>query len=469
MHSNRMKLTFFDDYWIDFRPGTERRWFQPELQCKPVSRLGYSSLVYDPVLQVYRIYYESSYDPNDERPRCLKMVESKDMLHFTQVYNRDGSDVLFHGDGGVHGASVMYDPQEKDPKRRYKFCGVTRFTAEDTPRLVNLAFSEDGVHWENHPELVANPHNSDTLNKLCYNPCADEYMLFHRSAYVDRRIALRTSKDLKNWSEPRILLHPSGVNSDDRFQNQNYAMSAKWFDGIFYGLLWYYRTDLHNMDFTKMFGVSEVGLTYSYDGKEFLYTGCDRLMQRPMAPNPGWAGFAPCDMCESADGKDYYLLVGGYCHAHGTHESNKVLRVKIREKGYSSALMVYKIRKDGFCGLESVCPGGLVITKGVELLKDDLTFNLRADCGSVRFGLMDDKGEYLEGFHLEDSVPFEFDEAVAVRPVWKQRKLSEALNQRVRIVLELNSAIVHSISATARPYIRMPQVSFSDPTGIFKR
>ena len=61
MCNNRMKLTFFDDYWIDFRPGTQRRWFQPQHHCIPVHRLGYASLIYDPQQQVYRIYYESEY------------------------------------------------------------------------------------------------------------------------------------------------------------------------------------------------------------------------------------------------------------------------------------------------------------------------------------------------------------------------------------------------------------------------
>ena len=32
------------------------------------------------------------------------------------------------------------------------------------------------------------------------------------------------------------------------------------------------------------------------------------LMERPLAPMPGWAGLAPVDICESADGQYYYLL-----------------------------------------------------------------------------------------------------------------------------------------------------------------
>ena len=179
MSTNRMKLTFFDDYWVDFRPGTTRRWFAPEYISKPVSHLGYSSLVFDPELGKYRIFYEAGYDPNDERFRCLKLMESVDMVHFEPVLNDDGSDIIFHGGGGIHGASVMYDALDPDPMRRYKFCGMTGYVAGKKDNTVNIAFSPDGIHWENHPELIANQHKSDTLNKLFYNPCTEEYNLLH--------------------------------------------------------------------------------------------------------------------------------------------------------------------------------------------------------------------------------------------------------------------------------------------------
>lgn len=467
MSTNRMKLTFFDDYWVDFRPGTTRRWFKPEYFSTAPSTLGYASLIYDPQLKKYRVYYETLIDIAQDGPRQLKLLESEDMLHFTQVLNDEGGDVIFEGEGGVHGVSVMYDPLDPDPARRYKFCGMAAM-GKKSP-CVSLAFSPDGVHWENHPELVASPHISDALNKLYYNPCAEEYNLLHRAAFVDRRIFIRSSKDMKTWSEPRVLLHPAGVYNDGHKQTQHYSMSAGWFDGIFYGLLWRYTTDLHNLDFSKMFGVMDAELTYSYDGKEFLYTSGDTMIDRPMAPQPGWAGLAPADMCQSVDGTEYYILVGGYSFVHGTAESNKRLSEKLKEKGLGNfGHLVYKIRKDGFCGLESVGHGAKVVTKSIQLLSDDLTFNVRADCGSARFGLMKPNGQYLDGFSLDDCIPFEFDQGVAVTPEWKEKTLKDAVGERVRIIVELNSAMLHAISATARPYIAQPQVSFADPQGIFE-
>lgn len=471
MLENRMKLTFFDDYWVDFRRKTTRRWFAPELFSQCPSGC-YASLCYDPERKKYLIFYEEMVDVGKDGPRLLKLLESEDMVHFRHVLNDEGGEVVFDGDGGVHGASVLYDPLDKDPSRRFKFCGMTRLDRDRegaTSHIeVVLAFSPDGVHWEHRPDLVANPHTSDALNKLFYNPYTEEYNLLHRSAFVDRRISIRSSKDLVTWSDPRIILHPGATYNDGFTEMQHYSLSAKWFDGIFYGLLWRYNTSLYDDDYTKMFGVMEPELVYSYDGQEFLYTSGKPLMERPMAPQPGWAGLSPQDMCESRDGKYYYLLVGGSMFVHGTAESNKKLHDWLAKQGIRGGQLIYRIRKDGFCGIESVGQGGTVITKGLELMEDDLTFNVRAACGSVRFGLMDKAGKFLDGFSFDDCVPFEFGDDVAVRPEWKTRKLGEVLNQQLRVAVELNGAVLHAMSGTARPHIRQRQKSFADPRGLYE-
>lgn len=471
MNPNRMKLTFFDDYWVDFRRGTTRRWYTPELHSIAPAN-GYSTIVCDRDRGVYRIYYENTPDPLHDSYRFLKLLESTDMKTFTPVLNDQGGDVIFDGDDGLCSGSVLLDELDPDPARRYKYCGMTRTNRKSEPGKRNfietvMAFSPDGIHWEHHPELVVNPNTSDCLNKLFYNPYTQEYVLTHRAAYVDRRIAIRTSKDLKNWTPSQTILHPGAIYNSGDVEMQHYSMTANYFDGIFYGLLWQYSTDLHSSDFSKMFGVMDTELVYSYDGKEFLYTTGKPLVERPDAPHPGWAGLAANDMCQSLDGKYYYIIMLSYQMVHGNAASNKRLGEMLKERGIRGGQCIYRIRKDGFCGIESVGSGGTVITKSLELLDDDLTFNVRAECGSVRFGLMNAKGEYLEGFSLDDCIPFQFDQGIAVRPRWKEKTLSQVLRRQLRVVIELNGAVLHAMSATARPYIRQPQISFADPRGIF--
>ena len=464
---SRMKLPLFDDYWIDFRYNAHRRWFAPEPYS--LSPAGpYASMFYDPEREAYRIYYEVIEDFGNDDQRQLKMVESKDLKTFTPVLNDEGSDVLYYGESGIHGASVLYDPFDPDPARRYKFCGMTRMERcrKGGKAEIEVAFSADGIHWVNNHDYIAHPTSSDALNKLIYNPLKQEYCLFHRAAAGERRICIKTSKDLQNWTESRTILHPGPNYNDGETNVQHYSMSSTYMDGIFYGLLWHYNTSRYDMNCSHMFGYIEPELVYSYDGNEYLYTTGKPLMERPLPPEPGCVGLAPDDICESADGKDYYIICYGYVFVHGTAENNKRLMDAMKDKEVKTGNPIYKIRKDGFCGIESVGHGGKVVTKGIQLLKDDLSFNIRANYGFVRFGIMNINGEFIEGFSFDDCIPFEYDDSVDVRPQWKEHKLEELIDRRVRIAVELNTAILHCISATARPFIWQPQVSFADPKGL---
>ncbi len=275
--SHRVKLPLFDDYWLDFRRGTIRRWFSPEYVS--TSPWGpYGSMFYDPGRKKYRLYYETLISKNKDSVRQLKMSESEDMLHFDAVLGDDGTDVIYKAGSGLHGCTVLYDEMDKDPSRRYKLCGMMDVKPKDYDRFdggwigVEFAFSSDGIHWNKCPESMAFPQTSDTLNKLLYNPVTEEYDLFHRSAFIDRRISVRSSKDLVNWSDSRIILHPGAQYNDGFTGMQHYSMTANYMDGIFYGMLWRYNTCLYNVDYSRMFGFIEPELLYSYDGREYLYT-----------------------------------------------------------------------------------------------------------------------------------------------------------------------------------------------------
>ena len=191
-------------------------------------------------------------------------------------------------------------------------------------------------------------------------------------------------------------------------------------------------------------------------------------MERPCPPMAGCTGLSPQDMCESADGKHYFILCAGSKCIHGTDEFNIKAAETLRKHGTNPnhEAVIYKIRKDGFCGIESVGHGGKVITKGIQLLKDDLSFNIRAACGYVRFALMHRNGTFIDGFSFDDCIPFEFDDSVDVRPQWKEHSLSEVIGRQVRIAVELNTAILHCISATARPHISQAMASFANPEAL---
>lgn len=479
----QVKLCFFDDYWIDFRPGTTRRWFQPRLRSYYADgdfmANTYCSAFFDRNVGKYRLFYEVSPDLSNDAVRYLALAESDDGLNYEPVTVNDHPEprmrrVVYDGGSGVHGTSVLFDPFDPDPSRRYKMATMTH-TGElssrekEAGRHVHMpvvaVFSPDGLHWTEHPELVMHPYTSDAFNCLFYNPLREEYSLILRGGFVDRRIAMRTSKDMVHWSDPFIILHPSPQHNDNLIERQFYSMWSGFIDGTFLGLVWWFNTSLVDMDFSKMWGFMESELVYSYDGLYYMSTSGRPVMERPTPPELGCSQMSLMGLMESRDGTEYILYGAGSRFTHGTATTNREFAEKLLKP--AMATIFATIRKDGFCGIEGLRAGSRVITKPVELLKDDLAFNINASVGYVRFGVTNRRGEFLPGFSLEDCVPFSGD-SVRIVPQWKDAQLSSVLGQQVRIVVELNNAILHSLNMTARPYIVGPQAGFHNPMQIVK-
>lgn len=465
------KLSFFDDYWIDFRKGTVRRWFEPTFASSfrdtDFMANSYCSASWCPEVGKYRLWYEVSPDLANDGVRYLALAESEDGIHYRIVETNGHEEkrmrhVVFDGVSGLHGTSVMRDPFDPDPARRYKCATMTRMgdRKEKGASPVVLAFSPDGVAWTERRDLVAHPYTSDAFNSLFYNPLKREYGLILRGGYVDRRIAMRTSADLDSWSEPFIVQHPSPAYNSDAIEMQFYSMWAGWMDGMFLGLLWRFYTSLTDLDFSKMWGYMETELVYSYDGRYWMPTSGKPVVDRPLPPNYGCAQLSLMGMYENKTGDEYVLYGVGSKFIHGTAATNRMFTERL--KGDSTATVFFRIRKDGFCGIEGLGMGACVITKPMQFVEPKLSFNIRANVGFARFGLMRKDGSFYEGFSYDDCVPFEGDSCEVV-PQWKEHRLEELAGEQVRVAVELNGAILHAMTVTARPYIVKPQAGFSDP------
>ena len=474
----RLKLNFFDDFWVDFRPGTTRRWFQPAFQTHyaDIDFMGnsYSSLLYHPESGKFRLYYEVSPDWADDSVRYLALAESDDGLHFTPVDVRNTGEkrmrrIVYDGGTGVHGTGVMYDSRDPDPARRFKLTSVAHQKERQgsvTLYPITAAFSADGIHWTEPPgECVVHPYSSDAYNNLFFNPTTGEYCLIHRGVGIDRRISMRTSKDFVHWTDPVLIGYPGASYNSDLTQMQFYSMWAGWVDGIFYGLVWWFSTSLVDMDFPKMWGTMDTELLYSYDGRNFMRSSGRLLVERPAPPALGCFQLYLMGMVENRAGDEYILQgIGSKCTHGDSGESNKKYTEKLGRPTFASVF--YTIRKDGFCGLEGIRNGTQVILKKMEIVKPDISFNINAAAGWARFGLMEPNGKFLDGFSYDDCVPFEGD-GVSVTPTWKNARLESVVGKgQVRIAVELNSAILHAMNATVRPWTTERQRTFGDPVAV---
>jgi len=473
--NNRVKLCFFDDFWLRYKSNTMRRWFTPQYFshfCDPAfGGICACSLIADEQSGKYRLYY-NGFDPIVESKCLTAVAESSDLQSFEPVKIRQASskypehaiDIKDRGmDVCEHGTRtyVIYDKFESDPSRRYKLtCYLTTKENEHSNELL-VAFSSDGLHWDlQHDMLATSGYNSDAINKLFYNPYIEEYTLIHRTACGDRRIALKTTKDFKNWSPSKIVMHPGARFNNDDSITELYGMTASWHDGIFLGITVPFHMKFYETLYSGMNGYMESELVYSYNGEHFMDTTGRPLVERPNAPLQGCAQTALIDICESFDGTEYILSA----RAFNVHHSNAIPEMIKLQDGRAFGTAFYKIRKDGFCGLEGMGGGspGIVLTRSMLLLKDDLSFNVNASCGIARFGILEQLGElsesqfppnsgldFYKGFSFDDCVPFTASDSVDIVPQWKEHKLAELVGKKVSIVVELKCATLHAISLTA--------------------
>jgi hypothetical protein len=476
--NNRVKLCFFDDFWLKYKSGTMRRWFAPQYYshfCDPAfGGICACSLIPDEESGKYRLYY-NGFDPIQESNCFTALSESSDLQSFEPVKIRQGnSDSPAHAitimdrgaDAAEHGMRTfpIYDRFESDPSRRYKLmCHHLKNRQGEKSHDLQVAFSADGLHWELQHDMVALRHDSDAVNKLCYNPHTAEYGLIHRASHVDRRIALMTTEDFKTWSDSKIILHPGPKFNNDDAITELYGMTAAWYDGVFLGITVPYHMKFSETLHTPINGYMESELVYSYDGEHFMDTTSRPLVERPSPPLQGCAQTALVDICESFDGTEYILTARAFNVHHSTAQPEMI---KL-QNGRAFGAAFYKIRKDGFCGLEGMGAGapGLVLTRRMLLLEDDLTFNVNASCGVARFAIMEpgnpsdpDKrglqpGSHIvfrDGFSFDDCVPFAGSDSVDVVPRWQEHTLQELVGKRVYVAIKLKCAILHAMTGTVR-------------------
>ena len=466
------KLCFFDDFWVDFRVGTIRRWYEPSLigsfYDHNFSSSAAANVFYDEAGGDYKVVYYTSVSGEDEDRYCC-MMSTKDFVHFTPVeLNKDAAKgrrhVVHYKEDNTCIECVTLDRAETDPDKRYKCTGL--YMPDGIPDVSRIRMvvgtSPDALHWKIDTSHPAHMTTSDADNNIIYNPVTQEYMLFFRAAYVDRRICCKKSKDLIHWSDAEVTVHPGAYYNNEAHMIELYGMVPTWSDGIFYAMMQVFTTNLTDMDFSKMFGFVDTELYYSYDGIHYMPTSGRILVPRPVAPECGCTQQYLMHLCQSADGREYIISGSGAKIIHGTMETNKEYSKKMQ--GEAFGCVFYRIRKDGFCGIEGAGFGSRVITKCVQLTGPEITLNVNAACGIVRYGIMRKDGTFFEGFGFDDCVPLEFADEVEYALSWHGHELSELEGKQVRVAIELNGATLHAMSLNARPCIRRPQESFNVPT-----
>ncbi|MFB9571845.1 hypothetical protein [Streptomyces yanii] len=227
----------------------------PRLPWEPRFDNGYPNVFWDPEHKKFRCYYTlflrdpASLNTSPEKRSGRDYVianretgccyaESTDGVHWTKpklgLVSFDGSkdnNILFEH---AQGTSVLYDPADPDPTRRYKL--ITLREAGGTSLCV--AFSSDGIHFS---DLKPWPANSPSPGADCHNLVfrdsrTNEYVLITRLWDSNIRVsAMSRSTDFINWSKPVEVHRGNG------FDSQIYSMPVFEYGDLYVGLASLYR------------------------------------------------------------------------------------------------------------------------------------------------------------------------------------------------------------------------------------
>ncbi len=354
----------------------------------------------------------------------------------------------------------FYDPWDPCPDQRHK---MVVFPYEKNtyggPGMIET--SPDGIRWTLQRDWVWSPpdgNGSDTANNLFYNPFLREYAVVCRKYHIDRRIAMVTSPDLRNWSRPVMLLQPDPL---DPPLTQFYGMGVFLYrNEIFIGFPQFYRVPgderkSYGNHFYKMSGMLSCELAYSYDGH-----GWNRTSRRPAIPasEPGELG-GGCILTRAmvqrpADGRILVYSRGSLTlHDHGRDENGVPPAWPAKFRGTDMGLILHTWRADGFACLEAYSNKAMIRTRCLVPHDPELTLNIQIPFGEARVQAQDEAGVALKGFGFEDCLPIRGDN-IRMPVRWRRRRdLKAAMTgKRIALAIRMSSGRLFAINLHCSPW-----------------
>jgi hypothetical protein len=370
-------------------------------------------------------------------------AESADGVHWTKPdlgqFPYDGdrhNNLLALGRDNCEGVSVLHDPRDPDPARRWKCVywdhgsggfeiqeGGKPYCKDGPGDGLCVAFSPEGLQWTPILENPVLARYCDTGQNLLYDPRLGKYVVFSRLGF-GRKLARSESADCVHWTEPELVLE---CDEADGPGTQIYGAGVDLYEGLYVAMLWVY--------YEGRDGTIDTQLAVSRDG--FAWTRvAERAVWLSLGEPDSWEG----GMVRSCGriikrGEELFIY---YCGVHGAHHGPKVAQV---ERKHRTAVGLLTQRRDGFVSLDAGDAPGVLTTKPFAWPGGTLHLNADARDGAVRVALVEPSGRAMPG--LEASLPWRGDAAdAAVR--WADEALLPTPRSAVRLRVSLQRARLYA-------------------------
>ena len=423
------------------RPEAPERPWEWRVQC-------FGTFLYDPDLGLFRAWYLAFNHPSAPHNRVFGTTLSPlaNMVAYATSANGitwskptlglvefNGSRENNLADAGPNwcGLGMAYEPQEEDPKRRYKALYWDIHRGD-----MRVAFSPDGLRWTPWPGNPVHPSGSDIDHSVVWDPKIGKYVAYGRMGGVGRNVSRMESADFLHWSEPKLVFQ---ADARDRPGDQIYGVSVALYEGIYVGLVWMYHA---GDDLTI-----DAQLIHSRDGIHWRRTP-NREVVIPLGPQGSWdsgiifpATGSSCGF-PMKDGKIYVYYFG----MQGNHAKHP--DPVETDTYWRGGIGLATLRRDGWVSLDAGVSGGYLVTKplqvplaGTDGTAPRLMLNTNAFSGEVRITVLDEQGKPIGGFEKSNTLHGDF---LRTEVTWPEKTLAELVGKNVRLRIDGKLAKLYS-------------------------
>ena len=334
-------------------------------------------------------YAESGDGLTWDRP-ALRRLSFAGSLENNIIREVDAGDTVFH--------NIVEDPDDPDPRRRYKALGyqhTTRAAAglpEGGGAGVTVSFSRNGLEWPEEPILVMGFEEITDAN--CLQPYRDRgsgsWVAFLRPRTQPKRrfVGRGTSGDFLRWTHPEMLLTPDS--GDDEF-TEFYSLSTAVVGTFHVGALWVFHDHPEDSPMTTE-------LVYSRGGRSF-HRALPRAEWIPRGPEGSFDSGQVCPVRLLPVGEELFVYYNGVDRHHRLKRGPKPPVVNPKTVGATRRTGLARLPLQALCGLRAD-HDGVVETRwvcnygqtGVQAVADV------DPGGSVRAEILDPFGSVVPGW-----------------------------------------------------------------------
>lgn len=360
----------------------------------------------------------------------------------------------------IGGGTLVYDPYDKDPARRYKMMDVVQAdTARKRPFGYGVLFSSDGLHWnpyEGNPVLSYADVSQVAYDeeKRLFIASTKQRMLVSNTSVtpgkMDRAAFISTSKDFINWTAPdapgsQWTLAVEGdpiadqlVMAKGGIEAQIYGMSLYPYEGIYIGLPWAFDVSSYNKGVFAPYGAGDIQpqIAVSRDLRHWSRPNRDPII--PLGIKGAWDDGAIYSSSKFLQTKnEVQLYYGGMNMDHGGSSGGRTQVAKIAKATW---------RRDGFVSLSNGGNDvGVITTKAITFTGGKLMVNADIhSSGSLKVEILDASGTPVPGYMFSQAKGISGDQLSAMVNWQGGSDLAKLIGKQIKLRFYLDDGDLYS-------------------------